>query len=122
LSSDTSNADFLLSLFQDKSQSSEVREASAHALDAQNPDLFLEKSVETFKDETEQDHHLLTVLLSKLTLQEEDGLNKIREDEELLDKIRLRAQRQTLLKANRESSESNEDDFQILLQRLNSLL
>lgn len=122
LSSDTSNADFLLSLFQDKSQSSEVREASAHALDAQNPDLFLEKSVETFKDETEQDHHLLTVLLSKLTLQEEDGLNKIREDEELLDKIRLRAQRPTLLKASLESSESSEDDFQILLQRLNSLL
>lgn len=122
LSADTSSADFLLSLFANKAQSSEVREASAHALEAQNPDLFLAKSVETFKDEEEQDHHLLTVLLSKLTLQDEDGLNKIRKDGELLDKIRQQAEQPQLLKANRESSEAGEDDFGILLKRLNSLL
>jgi tyrosinase len=122
LSSDTNSKDFLLSLFENKTQSSEVREASAHALDAQNPDLFLAKSVETFKDEKEQDHHLLTVLLSKLTLQDRDGLNKIRKDGELLNKIRQLAERPKLLKARTESSESREDDFGILLNRLNSLL
>lgn len=122
LSSDTSSTDFLLSLFDNKTQSSEVREASAHALEAQNPDLFLAKSVETFKDEEEQDYQLLTVLLSKLTLQDEDGLGRIRKDEELLDKIRQHAERPQLLKANTESSEAGEDDFGILLKRLNSLL
>jgi hypothetical protein len=122
LSSDTSSTDFLLSLFENKKQSSEIREASAHALDAQNPDLLLAKSVAAFKDEEEQDHHLLTVLLSKLTLQDEDGLNKIRKDEELLDKIRQHAERPKLLKANKESSEDKEDDFGILLKRLNTLL
>ncbi|MGV3609315.1 MAG: tyrosinase family protein [Fluviicola sp.] len=122
LSSDTSSADFLLSLFENKTQSSEVREASAHALDAQNPELLFEKSVEAFKDEEEQDHHLLTVLLSKLILQEEDGLNVIRQDGELLDKIREHAERPKLLKANIEGSKAREDDFGILLKRLNSLL
>ena len=123
LSSDTSSADFLLSLFENKNQSSEVREASAHALDAQNPDLLFAKSVEAFKDKDEQDHHLLTVLLSKLTLQEEDGLNKIRQDRELLNKIREHAERPKLLKANNiDSSKAREDDFGILLKRLNSLL
>lgn len=122
LSSDTSSADFLVSLFQNKTQSSEVREASAHALDAQNPDLFLAQSVEAFKDEEEQDHHLLTVLLSKLTLQEEDGLDKIRKDGELLSKIRQQAEQPKLFKANAESSEASEDEFGILLKRLNSLL
>lgn len=122
LSSDTSSTDFLLSLFENKAQSSEVREASAHALDAQNPDLFLAKSVEAFKDEEEQDNHLLTVLLSKFTLQDEDGLNKIRKDEELLNKIRQHAEHPKLLKANTESSEAREDDFGILLKRLSSLL
>ena len=122
LSADTGSADFLLSLFQNKTQSSEVREASAHALDAQNPDLLLAKSVEAFKDDEEQDRHLLTVLLSKLTLQEEDGLNKIRKDEELLDKIRRHAARPNLLKSSMASSDAKEDDFGILLKRLNSLL
>jgi tyrosinase len=122
LSSDTSSENFLLSLFENKTQSSEIREACAHALDAQNPDLFFAKSVETFKDEEEQDHQLLTVLLSKLTLQEEDGLNKIRKDQELLNKIRQQAERPKLFKANLESSEVREDDFGILLKRLNSLL
>lgn len=122
LSSDTSSADFLLSIFENKTQSSEVREASAHALDVQNPKLFFAKSVEAFKDEEEQDHHLLTVLLSKLTLQDEDGLNKIRKDEELLNKIRQHAESPKILKANIESSEVRENDFGILLKRLNSLL
>ncbi|WP_163409752.1 tyrosinase family protein [Flavobacterium ajazii] len=122
LSSDTASKDFLLSLFGNKTESSEVREASAHALEAQDPNLMLAKAVETFKDEEEQDYHLLTVLLSKLTLQEEDGLNKIRQDGELLDKIREHAERPKLLKANRESSEAREDDFGILLKRLKSLL
>lgn len=121
LSSDTSSTDFLLSLFENKNETSEVREASAHALDAQNPDLFFEKSVEAFKDGEEQDHHLLTVLLSKFTLQEEDGLNRIREDEELIDKIRQHAERPKL-KLSRENSKAGEDDFGILLKRLNSLL
>jgi|GEM_PF-1063780 len=125
LSSDTNSTDFLLSLFENKTESSEVREASAQALDAQNPDLFLEKSVQVFKDDQEQDHHLLTVLLSKLTLQDEDGLNKIRGDEELLDKIRQHAKGPKLFKItsdNRKSIEVREDDFAILLKRLNSLL
>ena len=122
LSADTSSADFLVSIFEDKNQSSEVREASAHALDAQNPDLFLAKSVEAFKDEEEQDHQLLTVLLSKLTLQEEEGLDKIRQDGELMDKIRQQAERPQLLKAGAEGSEPGQDDFNILLKRLNSLL
>lgn len=122
LSSDTSSAEFLLSVFEDKTESSEVREASAHALDAQNPDLFLAKSVETFKDDEEQDHQLLTVLLSKLILQDEEGLNKIRKDGELLNKIRQHAEQPKLFKANTESSEAKEDDFGILLNRLNSLL
>jgi hypothetical protein len=122
LSSDTSSAGFLVSLFQNKNQSSEVREASAQALDAQNSDLFLEKSVEVFKDEEEQDHQLLTVLLSKFTLQEEDGLDKIRNDGELLSKIRQQGERPKSFKANIESNEAGEDEFGILLQRLNSLL
>lgn len=122
LSSDTGSSDFLLSLFQNKMESSEVREASAHALEAQNPNLFLTRLVETFKDDEEQDHHLLTVLLSKLTLQDEDGLNIIRKDEELLNKIERHAAQPKLLKASVESSEGGEDDFGILLKRLNTLL
>ncbi|WP_166922964.1 tyrosinase family protein [Flavobacterium poyangense] len=122
LSSDTSSADFLLSVFENKAESSEVREAAAHALDAQNPELLLAKSVEAFKDDEEQDHQLLTVLLSKLTLQDQDGLNKIRNDEELLNKIRQHAEQPLRFKANAESSEAGQDDFGILLNRLNTLL
>lgn len=122
LSSDTSSANFLFSILDDTTQSSEVREASAHALDAQNPDLLLSKSIEIFKDGEEQDHHLLTVLLSKITLQDQEGLNKIREDKEFTHKIKQYTERSNMLKSGAKSRENTEDDFEILLNRLNTLL
>ncbi len=122
LASDTDASDFLLELFKNKDASTEVREASAHALDAQDPDLFMEKSLETLKDDDEADHQLHTVLLSKLTLADEDDLGKIRKDTELLAKLSARAARPSGLRSMAPGVAMPPDDFQVLLGRLNARL
>ncbi len=122
LSSNTNSSEFLYNLLEDKNQTSQVREAAAHALNVQNPNKFLTKSIKILKDGEEEDHQLLTVLLSKLTLQEEEGLKQIRQDEELLFKIGSYATQSRSLKANTDSSNVGDNDFEILLRRLTNLI
>lgn len=124
LASDTNSRDFLVALFRDKEASSEIREACAHALDAQDPDEFQEKSVEVLKDEEETDHRLATLLLSKLTLSE--NLGKIGNDADLLNKLQVRADRggapETIALAERSDEAKQNDSFSSLLKELTSLI
>ncbi|MEM7049333.1 MAG: tyrosinase family protein [Acidobacteriota bacterium] len=120
LRSDTDSRDLLTELFQNKDLSSELREASAHALDSQNPDEFLEESIAAFKDDDEQDHRLLTVLLSKLTLSED--LSRIRQDTDLMRKLQERASQAKALRAEATEGDRQEDAFGSLLDELNSLI
>ena len=92
LSSDTNSRDFLVGLFQNKEESAHIREASAHALDGQDPGHFLEKSIEAFKDDDEKDDQFLTGLLSRLLLSED--LPKIQKDADLLHKLNAIADRE----------------------------
>ena len=120
LTSDTDSRDFLVDLFQDKGSSSEIREACAHALDFQDPEFFLDKSIETFKDDDEEDRRLLTVLLSKLTLSED--LGRIKEDTDLRRRLQERASQGDALRVEAAEGARQEDAFNALLDDLNSLI
>ncbi|MEM7586238.1 MAG: tyrosinase family protein [Acidobacteriota bacterium] len=121
LTSDTDSRDFLVELFQDKGLSSELREACAHALDSQDPEFFLDRSIEAFKDDGEEDHRLLTVLLSKFTLSED--LGKISGDTDLMNRLRQRASQDVAIQPLAAAEGASQDNaFSSLLDELHALI